>query len=501
MSKAPSGRFVNKFIGMHSELYGSNFALTFFGTLWCVPVLMTIFGVNQELITLVTLFISLLCLGLMIKSPSSVLIGLPFFALLAPAGGFFKLAGISAVITDWVMFCLGLSIVVLYRRKTVGEASLRLGEALVNYLRALSFVYLVSFIVGLMFGSLISFAPLYYLFSYFVIYYYFDRFAMSHARQQMILDAWCFAAFLGSLILLDAYWEGKSLVSFATDEYDYIIDRFQIEHLFQATYYYSGFHFVIGILSAGLLVRLVFSNEHAWIKAIIVGLLAAFFMVMTVSLNKTTIVSVIVSLSVAYSLVAIRTRRVNVFYMAAVVLAFGYFIYELSEQFAGILFGSSDEYLLSLTSTGSLSVRFEVWINALSELYENPWFIPFGLGPNAIEAGNQEIASAFKTSVVTRQVEGALDSTWLTYLVEFGIFGFVIIGAFFYHCLVRGVKSLEKLSAEQVTKPVLTMTLCGLFYLPVGFISQSLGYAKISWFAFIILLIASSYNSAALSRK
>lgn len=477
------------------------FALVIFGALWSILVGMTLLGVSQAIISVATQFASLLCFGIMIKYPSTTLIGLPFFALLAPVGGFLKLAGLSAVVTDWLMVGIGFYVAVFYRGR-VGKAEAGFTRGSIDkYLQLMILVYLISCLVGWGLGSLISLAPLYYLLVYFLIYYYYSRFSGTYANQQTVLDAWCLASVLGAAILLHAFWGGRVLVNFSTDDADITVDRFSIEYLFQATYYYAGFHFIIGMLSSGLMVRFIFSRESLRIKVLIILALMIFFTVMAVTINKTAIVAALMSFIVAYGMIAVRLGRINVLVVFLLPLVLLYFIYFLSDQFGSILYESSDQYIFSVTSASSFLVRLEVWTNALLELFRNPWFIPFGLGPNAIENGNQEISELFKISRATGGLEGALDSTWLTYLVEFGVFGFLLIIGIFYRCAVNLIYALRNMSEDQVVSPVFVMSFAGLVYLVFAFISQSLGYTKISWLPFQMLLIVSAYGSIAYSRN
>lgn len=501
MEKKFLRQFADNRPGLPAKMEVDYFALKYFGALWCVPVGMTLLGISDARIALVVIFISLLCFGMMVKYPSTVLIGLPFFALLAPVGGFFQLAGVKAVVTDWLMIGLGLFIALFYRGTMVGKNVFDSSPSLRTIIQTLMGMYLISFILGFIMGSVISFAPLYYLYSFFVVFYFFDRYSVAHNNSQLILDAWCIAALFGSALMLKAYSEGRPLVNFASEDYDLIVDRFQLDYIFQATYYYAGFHFVVGILAAGLLVRLVFSDESLTLKFGQVLVLFVFFAVLTVAINKTSLLAVFWSVFSVYLIVAFRLNRLSLRAISVFVLILGYFFYSFGWQLLREVSGGTDEYFYAATNVSSLMIRFEVWQNALSELISQPWFIPFGLGPNAIEAGNQEIASEFKVSYVSRQIEGALDSTWLTYLVEFGVIGFIIILWFFYWCLVVMKNALFSLPREKVSSPTFTMALCGIIYLLVSSISQSLGYAKISWFAFTILLTACSFHSANFSRK
>lgn len=467
--------------------------------LWCVPTGLTLLDTDPARIGLATLIVGMVSFGLMLWRPSTVLIGLPFFALLSPAGGFIEFLGARAVLTDWLMVGLFAQVIVLYLGTLIPSNRQLQKNSATAYMFPLVAVYLMSLLVGFLLGNVISTAPLYYLLGYVLIYHYFSRYARTKNEWETVLNGWCVAAVLGSLILLHAFFLGKPLVNFALDTDLYWDRSSSIYYVYRASYYYAGFHFVAGILTVGILLRLIFKHEPVGKKMLFAFMVLILVMALFAMLNKTAIVAAMLSFFIVYIVVGVRLKRLNIIaFTLPLILGFSLVFFFVS-RYGNELYESAD-LLVAATSTSSLSVRLGVWTNALQQLFQHPWHLMVGLGPNVIENGSQEVAEFFKVSAVTGNLEGALDSSWLTYLIELGIIGWLLIIAIFFQCFFVLLDALRHLPAGSIANPVFLTVFSGLVYLVFAFVSQSLGYAKISWLPFQIVLIAFAYGRTLSSR-
>jgi hypothetical protein len=466
--------------------------LAFMSMLWCIPTVLTLIQVDSALIAIATGSVAAITCGLMMWRPFNALLGLPFFALLAPVGGFIELLGVRAVLTDWLMIVLvGQALYLTVVRLNVPRSGGRRNSAS-RYFLPLTVVFLLSYAFNFLLENTFTGIPLYYLSSFVLIYFYFNRYARTESEWHAILWAWTLAALLGSLILIRAFVSGEPLINFATDD-DVLIDRASTQGVFRATYYYAGFHFVAGLTAVGFLLRLVFRRE-AILKKLAVG---AFFicslLVLFMMLNRTAIISAIGSFVVVYIIVGLRLKTLNL----AALLFFGVIgflaIVLFVSQYGVELYRGTDHVSETVASTGSFVVRVQVWINALQVLLERPWYLIFGLGPSFIELGNQQFASLFKMAADSRDLEGALDSTWLTYFIEFGALGFILVVGLFLKSFLVIKQYLRQMPDVSITNSSFLTVFGGLVYLSFAFVTQSLGYAKISWLPFQLVLIAFGY--------
>lgn len=467
--------------------------LTFIVMLWCLPTSLTLIDYSPALIQIVTLIVGMITLGCMIWRPFYTLLGLPFFALLSPAGGLFEFFGVRAALTDWIMPVLALPVVFIILFSKQG-LRLRVQKNTASYyLVPLAGLYLVSFTFAVLQENIISGVSLYYLLCYAVIYVYFNRYACTDKEWQAILLAWTLASFLGALILIHAYFIGKPIINFSGDDKNLLIDRQSILYLFQASYYYSGFHFIVGIFSAGILLRLILRRESLIKKMALFGLLVVFMAALLAMINKTAIYASLCSFFLLYLIISRRLHTINILstFMIASILALAFAWFML--QYGVELYQSSDQILNKISSTDSFGVRMQVWLNAFQQILAQPWNLVVGLGPDVFATGNAQLGASFLVSVDTGAQEGALDSSWLTYLFEFGVLGLLLLIALFTKAITICIRYLQRMPMTALADSSFLTVSCGLVFAIFAFVSQSIGYAKVSWLPFQLILIAFAY--------
>lgn len=470
--------------------------LVFLSALWCIPTIMTLLGFSETQVLTPIILIGIVSLGLVVWRPVYLLFSLPFLALLSPTGGFIQFVGIKAVLSDWFMIfvaCQMLLLRVFRPNRVFGMKKMNLAR---RHFIPLAVLFLVSFVFGLLLGNVIRSDSLYHLLCFALIYDCFARCAETESEWNAILLAWTLATCLGSLILIHAFLIGRPLIDFATDA-AVIIDRRNVEYLFRASYYYAGFHFAAGISLVGLFLRMSFHTHSLRIKLATAMLIVPLVTTLLIMLNKTAIFASVASFVTVY---AIANRRFGSLKVANFILYAGIAILVIVAfvfQYGSLIYVSTDELTDSFTSIGSFIIRTQVWLSALKELVEQPWYLFLGIGPNVIEAGNQELAELFKVANDTRGVEGALDSSWLTYFVELGIVSLFILIRLVIRVFRIFMSYLYEMSVDKIVNTSFLATFGGFVYILFSFITQSLGYAKISWLPFQLILIASAYGAFA----
>jgi O-antigen ligase len=143
-------------------------------------------------------------------------------------------------------------------------------------------------------------------------------------------------------------------------------------------------------------------------------------------------------------------------------------------------------------SVSSLLIRLEVYLQAIAVWSDSPWAILVGYGPDFLDnSGDALLSEPLKTSAITGYVEGTLDSAWLSYLVEFGLPGFLLLCALFFSCIVRACRGLLCSKILDDSAYAVASLLGGLLFLAMAMSTQMLGYSKTSWLPLQLLVVAS----------
>jgi|LakMenEpi05May12_1017382.scaffolds.fasta_scaffold05462_1 hypothetical protein len=121
----------------------------------------------------------------------------------------------------------------------------------------LSGLFIFSLLFGLVMGAIISFKPILYFLQLYVIYYYTIKYSTEDVQKQKIINAWIFASILGCFILIQAFISGQNLQSIIIDENQVVDDKSKLQNLFQATYYYAGFIYLVGISALLSLIKFI----------------------------------------------------------------------------------------------------------------------------------------------------------------------------------------------------------------------------------------------------
>jgi hypothetical protein len=464
------------------------FPIVLFCAVWFIPVAMTLLQYDVGVVSYAVLFAGGVTAGAIMLEQKHVLVGMPFLALLAPTGGLYELLGFSVSLTDWIIIVL--SAPPLYRI-ALGKSLFQRGyhKLTSSYLLVLSCVFIFSLSFNILLGNLESLSAIYYLWCYFLIYYYFQRHCFGSEEWSSILLAWIISASLASVILIDAFFRGILLINFSIDP-EQIKDTQSMQDLFRASYYYPGLHFIVGALASALFVWIFLCKERFFIT--VMALVAFLLMVaaLVVMVNKTAIFAAFGTVILMLLLFARRYSAEHFFWMVVVLAISSLFISSGLQLF----FPDLELFDARMGTHGTFFVRTQVWLSALNEFFQRPSAILFGMGPQFIESGSQDIASLFKSAYDTGGLEGALDSTWLTVLVELGIVGFVIV-VLVFRLALRRLNCVERYSQIHATnKSVFLIVYASLLFLMFAFTTQAIGYAKVSWFAFTILLISLSYR-------
>jgi O-antigen ligase len=212
-------------------------------------------------------------------------------------------------------------------------------------------------------------------------------------------------------------------------------------------------------------------------------------------LNKTAIMASFISVLILVAYYSIRLKTISVISNLFIFIIFSAIAFTyINANFFTFHYDTSllfDEGF----STDSFAIRVSVYSNALINFFKDPIVFLFGLGPTALETGTSGVVDIFKTDS-SGLVQGTVDSTYVSYLVEMGVFSFIII----IYLLVAILDRILKLKIDSTNKTASITSLfisSSIIYFLISFFTQSLGYSKISWLFFIIsfYVLNSSENS------
>jgi hypothetical protein len=460
---------------------------------WSVPVGLTLMGAPAEAVTATAFFAALAsAVGVLLK-PRVALFALPFFALLSPVAGFVQVAGTRLLLSDLLFVLLGAQCLNLLANKRV-----RIAEAGPTSLPAIvAMLFLLSTIMGQLLGTLVSPKPVLFLLQLCILYLYTRTFAAEERTRSTILDAWLVASMLAALLLIHAYLSGKTLIGFEQDldSGAAVIDREDLSFLFRASYYYAGFHFIAGASIVMLIARLVVSKSS---RIVTVCALMVMTLALLLMMVKTAMLAVVLA-AAAMLVVVAGMNWVKIGKAFAILLVLLGITYLFVSAALLDSLGESQAMLWSdrVFAVSSFSTRTEVYVQALGQWLSSPMQILIGAGPDFLDnSGDVRISQIYKMSNVTGAAEGTVDSGWMSFLIEFGVVGFAALVVWFVRSLFAPLAYLRRCAGARKYDTSATLVFAGLAFMAIALFTQMLGYSKVTWFPFQLMVMGFMYTGA-----
>lgn len=457
---------------------------------WGLPVALTLVSAGSNVVTTTGLLAGAVSGVMIVASPASTLLVLPFLALLSPLVGYIAIPGGRLLMSDMVFVLLAIQGAVLATRTRFRQPSL----SRVPAVALLAVAFFLSSGLGLLSGTLVSAKPLVYLAQLVIVFSYTTAFADTDEHAARMLESWMAAIFLGAALLIRAYLSGTPLAGFEYEADARIASIGNPLDLFRATYYYTGFHFLLGISIVMLILRILFTpSARDWVPAIAVLSVTTVALLLTVT--KTAIAGVPIAVLLVLGLVW-KERSGQVKRALIRMIIFGI----LSYAFISVTFlrslGDVQSALWSgrTSSLGSFDSRLEIYAQAISVWMSHPTTIVTGLGPDFIDrSGSPLLTRPFKVMQGTGTEEGTIDSGWLSFLLEMGVVGFAVLLTVFYRSIAGTLARLRQVSDEQLRTSPALQALGGLCFLAVTMTTQMLGYSKITWFPLQLISVGLLY--------
>lgn len=465
---------------------------TFLALLWTVPVFMKLVSMQGFIISIVAFAISVYNFKIIIFRPFYVLIALPFLTLISPMLGFLKLPIGEILLSDLFFLLLVIQMIVIIVRKKYIYNNLKFYK----YLFLFSALFIISMLLGKVNGDISNFKSILYFVQLFVIYFYTINYSKNDLDKQKIINAWIFAVILACFILIQAFISGQNLQTTLIDENTVVEDKSKLQSLFQATYYYSGFIFLVGISALILLIKLFLISSR--VKKLLYFVFFILFLITLILINNKTVifsflfVIVIVLVSLISNNYINRKKFLINFCVTILTLLFVMLPFILN-------FLDENQFNLMLerfTSSSSLVARLEIYFTSFSQWFTNPFQIFFGMGPDFLDtSGVPEKAIKFKKSLVTGIEEGTVDSGWISYLIELGIISFSILVHLFYKATKGAYEKFKFQNILLQVNPIGIYVYASLLFLAVTLSTQMLGYTKTSWFPFQLFLFGLMFST------
>lgn len=464
--------------------------------LWGVPVVLTLLsGPRQNVIGSAIIAGIASCVMIVFK-PKVSLIALPFFALLSPVAGFFNVFGTHLLLSDLLFILFAFQITVLFLKKDIKIYK----SSLYSLQCILLILFSLSIVIGTISGTLVSLKPVLLLLQLVIIYYYMTIFAKDERGWSLVINAWVVATCLGSLLLIQAFMTGKYLANFKylpDSELAGIKNPDKIDFLIQATYYYTTFHFVLGLSIIVMFFKMHFSKSMK--RLFILIPLMVCLLALVLLQNKTAIFSMVISI-LLYVIFFARLNKKTlktlipyvVFLVSFFVLLIGGIFFYIGDIQAGL-------WVNRLITASSFHERIVNYFMAFKSWFAFPYHWLTGMGPDFLDSsGNTGIALSFKVSGEDLWV-GTIDSGWISYLIELGIFGFITLILLFIKSITEIIKRLKRMSDMDIADSTSPYVLVGILFLTIALSTQMLGYTKLAWFPFQLLIIGLMHKQSGAS--
>lgn len=445
-----------------SERRVSTLLLLTLAGLWAIPVAMFVVAPTYEPpawpVWFATAATQLLCLA----DPRIATLAIPFAAMLAPLAQSGRLAGLlpSEVL-------LGFNCIALLVLRARHGARLRLlpGDRLLLGMAAVAALsYLLSFAYEDLGHAFVNWLALV------------AVFAMTRAQIRSLPSVRSYLTALGiasayvCAIVISSFVHAMPLAVFmAADEQQ--TTELTIEGLFRASYFYTNVLYLLGP-AAAIALSGALTGRTALVKLAAAVLFATILTTVALMMAKTAVVAVFACVA-ALLLIQRSLLVANRQFRRARWYSFGFF---LMICLAGAIATSLDRLSDYGVETTSLFARFEVFWSALATALQEPARMLVGFGPDASTRLHGALMEQARSG--SDGTEGAIDSAYLTFLIDYGV---VFVGLFTAYGVRTFTRLLRVLRQDPGAQGVLA-TLCAVFaFIFVAALTQTLGTSKVAW--------------------
>ena len=398
---------------------------------------------------------------------------IPFTVLFGPFVTF-KLGGFTLTLADlYLASAFGL-ILILNK-----SSQLKMGSQSLSYL---IYPLLLLIIISVGFShdyssSLLALIQL----SFIYICYLVTLNFISKNQIHLVLNAWLKAVSLASLFALYFFINGQYMI----EVFDGMNETRSLEdasYFWRLTYIYTGFHYLVGI--SLITITLMLFKVDSFYMFIIKFLIFLFLLMIAILVNIKTTIFIFFALGFYFFFRILFKSSLTLFFTTAIMLPliFVGFLTTLYLTLGEVQY----EFLVNrFTSFGSLSARFEIYINVLEFMSNDLLTFITGIGPG--------VTTRFSDSYILQQIfegssgysEGAIDSSYFTFMLEYGVIFIILIS----YIVIEAVFKLGKLinwqnpSNEMIIQAILAFSI-------LIAATQLVGISKSAWIFPQVLALA-----------
>jgi hypothetical protein len=309
----------------------------------------------------------------------------------------------------------------------------------------------------------------------------------------LVIWSWVVAACYGAILTVVAYTQATPLLLGAETMGGraYALDIISSQNLYRATFFYGGFFFVIGTAGIVFLVYALRGNGKLLRLAAIFGLgfaLSVLFLMNTKSAMAGFIVLAIIEGWRSFSVGGVPARISRI-----VLLAVAIVVASLGAVYASLMLFGEDQWQIALARINdmeSFEVRLQLYEVAMEHLLSSPKMFLVGLGPDLTvrmaNSGYAEIESLL-INPLTGEVGLSMDGGYLTVLVEYGVPFGVVMFVFAIKTIVMLYGAVRTTHDADLLRNSLLAIILWWMVVALG---QTVGTSKPTWLIVQIIAIA-----------
>jgi hypothetical protein len=263
------------------------------------------------------------------------------------------------------------------------------------------------------------------------------------------------------------------------------------EGFYRATFFYAGFFFIIAMVVIFCLFELLSARAKSvgW-RRLLFGALVVNVITLFLMNNKTALAALVLAATVIFAKrfgILGKVRNANSGWSVAslaLLLVLAYSVY------AGIQRLVPQNQLQAAwgraQDSGDLTARWAIYRNALAFGVDHPRWLLLGLGPDAFtRVLNEPQIGVILQNPLTGTYEGAVDSSYVASLLEYGVF----VCLLFWMVGFRTLKQLWKMWRTGKERVALTLCVAIGTWMLMG-ITQLTGTSKTTWLLVELLALA-----------
>ena len=447
--------------------------IIYLSSLWSSVGLFFIAGISSSVTNTYGLFVLLVSLIWSTINVRIIPLIIPFAVLF---GSFVKFNALSLNLTIADIY---LALVCMLLIITNRISSLRIGAQSLSYLiYPLVFLLLISIFFSYDYTS--SLSALIQL-SYIYIIYILTLNFTDNKNIHLVINSWLIAIVVASLFALYFFINGQYMI----EVFDGMNETRSLEdasYFWRLTYIYTGFHYLVGI--SLITITLMLFKVDSFYMFIIKFLIFLFLLMIAILVNIKTTIFIFFALGFYFFFRILFKSSLTLFFTTAIMLPliFVGFLTTLYLTLGEVQY----EFLVNrFTSFGSLSARFEIYINVLEFMSNDLLTFITGIGPG--------VTTRFSDSYILQQIfegssgysEGAIDSSYFTFMLEYGVIFIILIS----YIVIEAVFKLGKLinwqnpSNEMIIQAILAFSI-------LIAATQLVGISKSAWIFPQVLALA-----------